>query len=196
MVDLSCIEEADVLRGLTKPDLAELGAIACEQEFKSRDRLFERGEEAESLYIATRGRFALTVDLRVFDEQTEIAVEDKGPLDAFGWSSLVEPRTSIYSGYCTEDGAVIAFPREPLEALMMSNRRLGEELLHNLNELIGSRVRILQKLWLEEVSRSTARIQHWSHTKLTNQWSSVMAEPGAHPVRRWLRRHTHLGTGS
>jgi CRP-like cAMP-binding protein len=194
MVDLSTVEKADVLRGLTKADLIELGEIASEQEFEPRDCLFRRGDEGKNFYIATRGRFALTVDTRVFDGSVEMAVEDKGALDAFGWSSLVEPRTSIYSGYCTEAGAVVAFPRKSLEALMMTNRRLGEELLHNLNELIGTRVRVMQKLWLDEVSQSLARVQHWSHTELTTQWAAVMTEPGSRPVRRWIRRHSHLGT--
>jgi CRP-like cAMP-binding protein len=187
MVDLSAIEKADILHGLTKSDLADLGAIARVQEFKRRDCLFKRGEEASALYIAMRGRFALTVDLRVFDGRRELAVEDKGALDAFGWSSLVEPRTSIYSGYCTEDGAVVAFPRKQLEALMIDNRPLGEEFLHNLNELIGTRVRVLQKLWLDEVSQSMARVQYWSHDELTNRWTSAMAEPKSRPRHHWLR---------
>jgi CRP-like cAMP-binding protein len=196
MVDLSCVEQADVLRGISKEDLAELGAISSEQEFNARDRLFKRGEEAKNFYIATRGQFALTVDLRVFDGRNEIAVEDKGPLDAFGWSSLVEPGRSIYSGYCTETGAAIVFPKQPLEALMTTNWRLGEELLHNLNELIGTRVRVLQELWLNEVSQSMARVQHWSQADVSTRWASKMTEPSSRPVRRWFRRHMDFGTGN
>lgn len=192
MVDLSSIEKADLLRGLTKADLAELGAIASEQEFVRRDCLFRRGGDAENLYIATRGRFALTAALRVFDDYAELAVEEKGKLDAFGWSSLVAPRKSIYSGYCIEDGAAVAFPREPLEALMKTNWRLGGELLHNLNELIGARVRILQDLWLDEVSQSMARVQHWKHTELSTDWTTAMTGPSS--VRLWIRKHMRLGT--
>ena len=180
MLDLSSIGNADVLRGLTQEDLAELGSIANEQEFERKDLLFERGEAAENFYIATRGQFALTVNLRLFDRHVEMAVEEKGERDAFGWSSLVEPRTSIYSGYCTEDGAAVVLPREQLESLMVSNRRLGEEFLHNLNELIGTRVRVLQQLWLDEVSQSTARVLHWSHSELSTQWSTAMTQPSTH----------------
>jgi CRP-like cAMP-binding protein len=195
MVDLSSIREADVLRGIVDADLVELGAIAQEQDFKRRDRLFERGKEARIFYIATGGRFALTVGLRVFDRSSEIVLEEKDALHAFGWSSLVEPRTSIYSGYCIEDGSAVAFPREPLEALMTTNYRLGEQLLHNLNELIGARVRVLQNLFLDEVSQMTARVQHWSCSELTIHWAEAMTEPHAHPARDWLRSHTHRGSG-
>jgi CRP-like cAMP-binding protein len=188
MVDLSSIANADILRGLTEADLAELGAVAGEQEFKPRDCLFSRGEEAETFYIATRGRFALTVAVRVFDDYAEMAVEEKVALDAFGWSALVEPRASIYSGYCLEDGAAVTFPREHLEALMTTNWRLGEIFLRNLNELIGTRVRVLQELWLDEVSQSMARVRHWTHTELTSQLATVMTEPRSGLVRRWFRR--------
>jgi CRP-like cAMP-binding protein len=184
MVDLSSSDSVDILRGLTKADLAELGAVACEQEFNRRDCLFKRGEEVNTFYIVTRGRFALTVGLRVFDGDAEIAVEEKRALDAFGWSSLVEPHTPIYSAYCTEDGAVVAFPRERLEALMTTNWRLGEQFIHNLNELVGTRARVLQKLWLDEVSQSMQRVRHWSQTELTVQWAAVMTEPSSRPVRR------------
>ena len=194
MMDLSSIEKADVLRGITKEDLAELGAIASEQEFARSDRLFRRGEEARDFYITTRGQFALTVGLRYLDGYVEMAVEEIGALDAFGWSSLVEPRTSIYSGYCIEAGAVVAFPRKRLEALLTSNRRLGEEFLHNLNELIGTRVRALQQLWLDEVSLTTARVRYWTHTEITNHWATAMDPDSGRPVRHWIREHTHLGT--
>lgn len=192
MVDLSSIAEADILRGLTKEDLVELGAIACEQEFARRDCLFKRGEEAKTFYIATRGRFALTVAIRYFDRDAEMAIEEKDALDAFGWSSLVTPRTSIYSGYCMEDGAAVAFARDPLEALMTTHPDLGTKLLHNLNELIGARVRVLQNLWLDEVSQSMARVQHWTHTELTTQWSAAMKDPSSRPVLHWIRRHTRF----
>lgn len=177
MLAMSSIGNAAVLRGLEQEDLAELIGIATEREFRRKDRLFERGQAAKCLYIATRGRFALTVAVRLFDDFLEMAVEEKGALDAFGWSSLVEPHTSIYSGYCIEDGAAVEIPREPLEALMARNRRLGEELLRNLNELIGTRVRVLQQLWLDEVSQSTARVVHWSHSSVTTHWASAMTAP-------------------
>lgn len=193
MVDLSSIAKADVLRGLTTEDLVELGAVACETEFERRHCLFRRGEEAETFYVATRGRFILTVDLRLFDSYVEMAVEEKGALDAFGWSSLVEPRTSIYSGYCIEDGAAVAFPSERLDALMTANSRLGAKLLHNLNELIGTRVRVLQNLWLDEISQSMTRVQHWTQTELSTQWSAAMTESGPRPpMLRWIRRLTRL----
>jgi CRP-like cAMP-binding protein len=196
MLDISSIEKADILRGLSKADLAELGGIAQEQEFRRRDRLFRRGEEANTFYIATSGMFALTVDVRIFDGYAEVALEEKGALDAFGWSSLVEPRASIYSGYCIEDGSVVAFPRKPLEALMMTNRRLGEEFQHNLNELIGNRARVMQAHWLDEVSQSSARVKELSHSELTDHWAAAMAEPAkprSRPVHGWIRRHAHLG---
>jgi CRP-like cAMP-binding protein len=196
MVDLSSIEGAGILRELTNPDLAELGAIASEQEFERRDCLFERGAEAKNFYVATRGRFVLSVDLRVFDGHASMAVEEKGALDAFGWSALVKPYANIYSCHCIEAGAAITFPREELSALLRSNCRLGEEFLHNLNNLIGARVRVFQQLWLEEVSQSMARVQHWTHTELTRELTAILTDGSPHRVRGWFRKHLLRGAGT
>jgi CRP-like cAMP-binding protein len=162
MVDLSAIGKAPILRGLTADDLRQLGAIAREQEFLRGARVFTSNQNAECFYIARSGRFALSVLLRALDAHRKLVVEEKAALDAFGWSALVEPRQSIYSADCTVAGAVVAFPRAELEELMTANTRLGEELSRNLNELIGDRVRVLQKLWIDEVEQSMARVRHWS----------------------------------
>jgi CRP-like cAMP-binding protein len=188
-MDLTSIESADILRELSKTDLGHLGEIAREEEFERGDCLFERGKEATTFYIATRGRFALTVGLRIFDDYSEMGIEELEALDAFGWSSLVEPRTSIYSCYCIEAGAAVTFAREPLETLMATHSDLGERLLHNLNRLIGARVRVMQDHWLDEVSLSMARVQHWTHTELTNRLSAARTEHGTHSPLRWFRRH-------
>jgi len=77
---------------------------------------------------------------------------------------------------------------------MTTNSRLGEEFLHSLNNLIGARVRVLQELWLDEVSQSMARVQHWTHTDLSVQFSGAMTDPSSRGgVQSWIRKHMHLG---
>ena len=79
---------------------------------------------------------------------------------------------------------------------MTANPQLGEKLLHGLNNLIGARVRVLQELWLDEVSQSMARVQHWTQAELTAQFSSAMTEPSPRGVKSWIRRHMHLDAGT
>ena len=168
MLDLSSIQNSAILRGLEQSHLGPLATIACERECQEGERLFTRGELADVFYVAKRGHFALTLQVRVFDERNEFVVEEKGALDAFGWSALVAPHTSISSAYCTFDGAVVTFPGDELRQLISTNDSLGRRLSSNLNILIGARVRAVQDLWVRELERSRVRIKYWTQTELSS----------------------------
>ena len=183
MVDLARIRDAWILEGLTASDLAALAAIAEREQVRSGERLFVRGEAAECFYIVEDGGFALTVVLRALDELVETVVEELGAGEAFGWSALVEPRRSIYSGYCTTDGTVVSFPGTALESLMATDEGLGSRLSVNLNRLIGARVRVLQDLWIAEVEQSTSRVKFWSANEVSRRWTAAVHPPRPH--RTW-----------
>jgi CRP-like cAMP-binding protein len=174
MVDLSSVQNAAILEGLDPSHLGQLAAIANELNTRAGDRLFSRGQRADTFYIAKRGRFALALPLRVLGGQTDMAVEEKGSLDAFGWSSLVEPHESIYSAFCTFDGSVFTFPGSALKQLMATNDHLGQQLSANLNALIGARVRAVQDLWIDEVEHSISRVNYWTQNEMTNRLHSAV----------------------
>lgn len=177
MLDLSCIASAEILEGLSPSQLEKLGAIAFEQATLQGERLFARGEQAETFYIVKEGRYALTITLRALGADSEIAVEEKAPGEAFGWSALVEPHDSIYSGYCTEDGAVVTIPRSAMLELLDADDGLGRRFTANLTQLIGARARVLQDLWIEEVQRSMPRVRHWAEMDLSTRWLSAIDAP-------------------
>jgi CRP-like cAMP-binding protein len=183
MVDLSSLRDAQILKGLAESHLHEFGTIGREIEFRKGERLFSHGQLADLFYIVKDGQFALTITLRALSEPVEFAVEEKRAGDALGWSAVVEPNESIYSAYCTADGSVIAFPRVDLMKLVSSDVELCHRFLSNLAELIGSRVRFVQNLWVAEVENSMARVSYWTHTKMTSEWLSAVKPP---------RRHLHL----
>jgi CRP/FNR family cyclic AMP-dependent transcriptional regulator len=192
MVDLSSVRNATILQGLDQSHLSQLAAIASERDTREGEMLFARGQEADTFYIARRGRFALALPLRVFGGHTDMPVEETGALDAFGWSSLVEPHRSIYSAYCTFDGAVFAFPGDQMRRMIESNDRLGHRLSANLNKLIGARVRAVQDLWIDEVEQSTARIHHWTQTDMSSRLErAVKQQPAVGAGWRRLTRAVH-----
>ncbi|MDH3519295.1 MAG: cyclic nucleotide-binding domain-containing protein [Myxococcales bacterium] len=186
MVDLASIRNATVFEGLTHEELEELAGIAQEIRAGKSDRLFTSGQEATTFFVVKNGCFALTVQLRELDERVEIPVEEKKAGDAFGWSALVEPYRSVTSAYCTEDGALIGFPRRELEALLSADTHLGHRFLRNLSQLMGSRIRAMQKLWINEVEQSIARVHYWTQIRLDDDW---IREDGEAPRKHgsWWR---------
>jgi CRP-like cAMP-binding protein len=176
MADLSSIQSAAILEGLDQSDLSRLSAIASERDTREGEQLFARGQQADTFFIAKRGRFALALPLRVFGGHTDMPVEEKGALDAFGWSALVEPHRSIYSAYCTFDGTVFSFPGAELKELLATHDRLGARLSANMNTLIGARVRAVQDLWIEEVEHSIARVHYWTQSEMSSRLQRAMRQ--------------------
>jgi CRP-like cAMP-binding protein len=187
MVDLSPIQNAAMFDGLVQSEIKELESIARVEQTVKGERLFCHGEAADTFYLVQDGSFALTIQVRSLDDHFEMPVEEKLTGDALGWSALVEPYRSIYSAYCTRSGSVFALSRGDLIELMSSDPNLGHRFSRNLNQLIGSRIRALQALWIEEVERSMERVAYWSHTELSDQWAEAM-----HPSRKRVlwRRHS------
>jgi CRP-like cAMP-binding protein len=187
MLDLASIQNAALLADLTQSEIRALEGIGRVEQTEKGQCLFTHGEAADTLYLVKDGRFALTIQVRALDEHFEMPVEEIRVGEALGWSALVEPHQSIYSAYCTRSGSVIAFSRGDLEALMDSDPNLGHHFSRNLNQLIGSRIRPLQQLWIEEIERSIERVEYWSNTKLSDEWADAVK-----PARKgalW-RRHT------
>ena len=178
MDDLSSIQNAAIFDDLRQPEIRELESIARVEQAGKGERLFRHGDAADTFYLVKDGRFTLTIEMRALDDHFEIPVEEKVAGEALGWSALVEPHRSIYSAYCTQSGSVVAFSRGDLEELMSSDLNLGQRFWRNLNQLIGSRIRPLQQLWIEEVERSIGRVNYWSHTKLSDEWADAIKSPG------------------
>jgi len=184
MVDLSTIRSAAIFEGIGAPELRELEHIARIERSSKGDCLFGHGDAADTFYIVVEGKFALTVEVRALDEEFEIPIEEKRAGEAFGWSALVEPHRSIYSAYCTESGSVVAFSRGDLEDLLASNPSFGKPFLRNLTQLIGSRIRPLLELWIEEIERSIERVEFWSRTKLADEWADAVGRPRGRALSR------------
>ena len=182
MVDLHAIHDATILEGLDASDLEKLGGLGRERRVAHGERLFARGQDADTFYIVLDGCFSLTVLLRALGEDVETAIEELHAGDALGWSSLVAPRRSIYSAWCTEDGSVAAFSRDELEALMDSDPALGRRFMRSVAGLIGSRVRVLQDLWIEEVDQSMARVMFWTHQEQSAHWVHAVDDARKHPT--------------
>jgi CRP-like cAMP-binding protein len=185
MVDLSSIQNAAIFEGVGQSEIRKLESIARVEQAAKGDCLFSHGDAADTFYLVNDGKFALTIQVRALDEHFEMPIEEKVAGEALGWSALVEPHRSIYSAYCTQDGSVVAFSRGDLEELLSSDPTLGQRFLHNLNQLIGSRIRPLQQLWIEEIERSIERVEYWSHSKLSDEWAdAVKPSRKRGPLRR------------
>ena len=104
------VNEIDLFKGID-PEVTEAMANICsEEEYAKGTVLFEKGEEAEALYILEQG----TLNLVIKNASTLIYSLSE-PGDIFGWSSMVESGVYTASAVCAADLKAIKIERERLE---------------------------------------------------------------------------------
>ena len=104
------VKEIDLLRGIDPEVMEAIANICSEEEYNKDTVLFEKGEEAEALYILEQG----TLNLVIKNASTLIYSLSE-PGDIFGWSSMVESGVYTASAVCAADLKAIKIERERLE---------------------------------------------------------------------------------
>ena len=195
MIDLSSLGRSAMLQGLGESDLRSLAGIATERQARAGERIIRRGAEAEALYLVKAGQFDLSVRLRALGDQAGCVIESQARGDSFGWSALVEPHRSIYFVDCAIAGELVVLPRMPLEALMQGDPALGLRLMRNVCQLVGSRARVLQQYWIEEVQNSIARVEYWTHRPIFGPQGEEKRRAGMAKEGVGAREQTPPGRG-
>ena len=79
------VKEIDLFRGIDPEVMEEIANICSEEKYTKDTVLFEKGEEAESLYILEQGALNL-----VIQNGGSLIYSLTEPGEVFGWSSMVE----------------------------------------------------------------------------------------------------------
>ena len=146
MISLDFLKTVEIFQGLSNEQLGEIIECGDEVALQDETRLFEKGENADYLWIVREGRVDLRFDfpgLASSEENTLSSVSEGG---AFGWSSIVPPNKYRLSGYSTGGGCkFIKIEREVLLKLFEKNPDIGYAVMSNLATLVGARFHNLQE---------------------------------------------------
>jgi CRP-like cAMP-binding protein len=148
------LKDADLFQGFSLDGLGKLSAIARSRSLSKGDYLFLLGDNAECLYVVTKGTVDLCLPMTVGGVVKDITVETAGAGRALGWSAVVKPYRFTLSARASEPADVIGFPRADLEQLIKASPELGIRFLANLSELVGLRLLTFQALWVRELQRT------------------------------------------
>lgn len=161
-VDAAFLEGVELFRALDDDDRRALAAALQSRTVRADERLFDQGEDGNSLFVVREGR----VQLYVRDHAGQVIVlSDVGAGGVFGELSLLDglPRTA--AARVVEDGELLELDREHLVSLvrrvpdlaldllvqMSRQTRHADELLRqrvsrNVNEEIEERLSPLQRI--------------------------------------------------
>ncbi len=149
------IEQAEILAGLTEPQIQRLAAMATTVRLEPGQFLFRLGDEATSLYVITEGQ----IDLRFTftfpnGKREDVALETKTPYAAIGWSVFVPPFRTTLTARASKPTELAAFGRHELHYLFEEDPTLGYAFTRKIATVIGSRLLRTQALWLRSLQRS------------------------------------------
>ncbi len=129
------VKEIDLFRGIDPEVMEEIANICSEEKYTKDTVLFEKGEEAESLYILEQGTLNL-----VIKNGGSLIYGLTEPGEVFGWSSLVESGLYTASGVCATDTKVVKIEREKLERVFDRHPEVGFKVLKRLAGVISQRL--------------------------------------------------------
>ena len=129
------VKEIDLCRGIDPEVMEEIANICSEEKYTKDTVLFEKGEEAECLYILEQGALNL-----VIKNGGSLIYSLTEPGEVFGWSSLVESGLYTASGVCATDTKVVKIEREKLERVFDRHPEVGFKVLKRLAGVISQRL--------------------------------------------------------
>ena len=129
------VKEIDLFRGIDPEVMEEIANICSEEEYAKDTVLFEKGEEAESLYILEQGALNL-----VIKDGGSLIYSLTEPGEVFGWSSLVESGVYTASGVCATDIKAVKIKREKLDKIFDRHPEVGFKVLKRLARVISQRL--------------------------------------------------------
>jgi CRP-like cAMP-binding protein len=145
--------QPDLLRGLPQDDAARVLALGSRMVVSNGAELFHMGEEAESLYLVTRGHIKLTLPMQVRGQEGNVLVEERTGGQTVGWSALIPPHRFTLTATAAIDSEVLAIRREALRQCFAASPGIGAAVSLNLATVIGERLQVFQAMWVREMQR-------------------------------------------
>ena len=144
---------ADLLTGLEESEAERVLSLGKRVLLTAGAQLFHLGDEAECIYLVTRGRLRLTLPMQVGEREEDVLVEEGCAGEAVGWSALIPPYRFTLTATASLETDLTALPREALNRYFAEHPQTGQTVAWNLSRIIGQRLHLFQAMWLREIQR-------------------------------------------
>ena len=141
MVDYDVlIKDSDMFRGLDDEQIARIVAIGMRRSFGAGAEIVQEDEKGSSVFFLISGG----VDIEIRASQAgcgpqKLATLKKG--EVFGELTLVDGFLRSATARAGEAVEVLAFDNAKLEALMAEDPKAGYQIMRNVANILGSRIR-------------------------------------------------------
>jgi len=142
-----------LFRDISALNLEKVLLIAEEATFAPGTRIFREGEEAGALYVILEGILDLTFQFKIGEVESELTLDSKGKGESVGWSALVPPHRYTLTGVCRKSVKALSMDGDSLLNICRDDRNFGFLLMRNIAGIVGTRMKQLQTMFIQEVQR-------------------------------------------
>jgi len=129
------INEIDLFKGIDAEVMNAIASASTEEVYKKDTVLFEKGAEANCLYILEEGSINL-----VIKNGGTISYSLTRSGEVFGWSCMVEAGRYTAAGICATDTKAVKIEREQLDRIFNQYPEVGFTVLKRLAGVISRRL--------------------------------------------------------
>lgn len=129
------LSETDFFKGIDSEVMNKITAIYREEDHLKDKVLFNKNEDARSIFILKRG----TVNL-VIKNGGMFIIPLSNPGEIFGLSGLVESSTYTASGVCATDAKVVRIDRDKLDEIFDQHPHVGLILVKRLGSVLSRKL--------------------------------------------------------
>lgn len=140
------LSDTELFKGIDSEVMNKITAIYSEEDHPKNTVLFNKDEDAKSLFILIEG----TVNL-VIKNGGILAIPLSDPGEVFGLSGMVEGGNYLASGICATDAKVVKIDRDKLNAIFDQHPDAGLILIKRLGAALSKK---LSKIYRDLLSGS------------------------------------------
>jgi CRP-like cAMP-binding protein len=141
MVEIDELRRSKVLRDLNDRELAEVAKLGTLWKRPAGVRVITEGSEAAGVYLLQEGRVEVRMTSR---DGHEVAIDELGPGDLFGWSSVLGRPTFHGAIWTLEDCTLIVMDGKKLRALFEANNHIGYRVFREIADVVARRLETLR----------------------------------------------------
>jgi CRP-like cAMP-binding protein len=135
------LRQFKIFEELDERELEQIAKISNSEELGPGARLSATGASADKLYLLERGKIEIKVPGK---GPQEVLVEDIGPGEIVGWSTVTGPFVYTSSCWTSEGSRVIEVSGVRLRQLFEANNHIGYRVLKGIGYVVSRRIAALQ----------------------------------------------------
>ncbi|MCL4698283.1 MAG: cyclic nucleotide-binding domain-containing protein, partial [Burkholderiaceae bacterium] len=141
------LQACSLVRGLAPRELTQVAAVMQRRELRAGEVVVRQGDEAEALYVVTRGSVSAVVVVRDAAAPRTQRFASLGPGTMFGEMALLDQAGRSADAVADIDACLQVLSRETVEAMLREHPELAAKLYRNIAAHLGERLRAASVAW-------------------------------------------------